>query len=88
MPLLRDIRMTGARFPQTQLVWSGPSCYLVCMTRERGQDETTVDFTENLRRPSDNLGGRALVDACRASPKRDLEIEPTRKRLPVRDVDL
>lgn len=34
------------------------------------------------------LTGAALIAAMRASPYRDIEIEPARERLPVRDVNL
>jgi hypothetical protein len=40
---------------------------------------------EDFRRLSGNLMGRALIEACRASPDRSLELAPARHRLPVRD---
>jgi prevent-host-death family protein len=54
----------------------------------RGRDEVVVVSAEEFRRLSGNLTGRALVEACRASPHRDLDIAPARRRLPVRDVVL
>ncbi|HTT82209.1 MAG TPA: type II toxin-antitoxin system Phd/YefM family antitoxin [Rhizomicrobium sp.] len=54
----------------------------------RGKDEVVIISAEEFRRLSGNLTGRALVEACRASPHRNLEIAPARHRLPVRDVDL
>jgi prevent-host-death family protein len=54
----------------------------------RGRDEVVIVSAEDFRRLSGNLTGRALVEACRASPDRSLELAPARHRLPVRDVDL
>jgi hypothetical protein len=34
------------------------------------------------------LTGAALIAALQASPYRDIEVEPSRERLPVRDVNL
>jgi hypothetical protein len=38
--------------------------------------------------PKKDLTGEALVAAMKASPHRDLDIEPKRTSMPVRDVDL
>jgi hypothetical protein len=40
------------------------------------------------RRPQGDLSGAVLVAALQASPYRDLDIEPKRSRLHVRDVGL
>ena len=54
----------------------------------RGRDEVVVIAGEEFRRLAGNRTGRELVDAMRASPYRDVEIEPPRMNLPVRDVNL
>lgn len=53
-----------------------------------GRDEVVVISTEEYRRLSGARTGQALIEAMQASPCRDIEIEPSRVRLPVRDVDL
>jgi hypothetical protein len=40
------------------------------------------------RRLQSDLTGRALIDALQASPYRDVEIEPKRWIMPVREVKL
>ncbi|HEX4080508.1 MAG TPA: type II toxin-antitoxin system prevent-host-death family antitoxin [Rhizomicrobium sp.] len=54
----------------------------------RGREEVVIVSEEEYRRLNGNLTGRALVDACRASPHPDTGIEPKRLRLPVRRVSL
>ena len=54
----------------------------------RKRDEVQVISAEESRPLRSNLTGRALIDALQASPCRDVEIEPTRSPLPVRDVEL
>ena len=51
-----------------------------------GRDEVVVIAAEEFRRLKGDLTGQALVAAMGASPHRDIEIEPRRARLPVRDV--
>jgi prevent-host-death family protein len=53
-----------------------------------GRDEVVVISTEEYRRLSGARTGQALIEAMQALPYRDTEIEPSRARLPVRDVDL
>src|ERR1700721_3364841 len=53
-----------------------------------GRDEVVVISAEEFRRLKGELTGRALIAALQASPHREIEIEPRRARLPVRDVDL
>jgi hypothetical protein len=53
-----------------------------------GRDEVVVIAAEEFRRLKGDLTGAALVAAMQASPYRDIDIEPTRGRLPVRDVNL
>ena len=53
-----------------------------------GRDEVVVVAAEEFRRLQGERTGRALVDALQASPHRDIEIEPPRGPLPVRDVSL
>jgi hypothetical protein len=53
-----------------------------------GRDEVVVIAAEEFRRLKGDLTGQALVAAKQASPHRDIEIEPGRSRMPVRDVIL
>ena len=53
-----------------------------------GRDEVVVIAAEDFRRLQGDLSGAALVAALQASPHRELDIEPRRSRLPVRDVGL
>jgi prevent-host-death family protein len=80
--LLQDAK---ARFSElVRLVRSeGPQHVTV-----HGRDEVVVISAEEFRRLTGNLTGQALVDAIQASPHRDVEIEPRRSTMPVRDVSL
>jgi prevent-host-death family protein len=53
-----------------------------------GRDEVVVISAEEFRRLQGDLSGQALIAAMQASPYRDLDIEPRRARMPVRDVAL
>ena len=53
-----------------------------------GRDEVVVVAAEEFRRLKGDHTGKALVAAMQASPYREVEIEPERSRLPVRDVHL
>jgi len=53
-----------------------------------GRGEVVVIAAEEFRRLKGDLTGQALVAAMQASPHRDIEIEPKRARMPVRDVVL
>jgi prevent-host-death family protein len=53
-----------------------------------GRDEVVVVAAEEFRRLKGDLTGEALVAAMQASPYRDVDIEPRRSRMPVRDVTL
>ena len=53
-----------------------------------GRDEVVVIAAEEFRRLKGTLTGQALIDAIQASPCREVEIEPKRAPLPVRDVSL
>lgn len=53
-----------------------------------GRDEVVVIAAEDYRRLQGDRSGTALIAAMAASPYRELEIEPRRSRLPVRDVEL
>ena len=53
-----------------------------------GRDEVVVISAEDFRRLNGEMTGQALVDALQSSPYRDLEIEPQRMPMPVRDVEL
>jgi prevent-host-death family protein len=53
-----------------------------------GRDEVVVVAAEEFRRLKGEHTGAALIAALEASPYRDIDIEPRRERLPVRDVKL
>jgi len=53
-----------------------------------GRDEVVVVSAEEFCRLVAGRSGAELVEAIQASPHRDLEIEPARAVLPVRDVVL
>ena len=53
-----------------------------------GRDEVVVISAEEFRRLKGDLTGKALIAAMRASPHRDIEIEPKRAPMPVRQVVL
>lgn len=53
-----------------------------------GRDEVVVISAEEFRRLKGGMTGQALIDALRSSPHRDIEIEPKRTKMPVRDVTL
>lgn len=53
-----------------------------------GRDGVVVVAEEEFRRLKGELTGAALVAAMQASPSRELELEPKRARMPVRDIDL
>ena len=53
-----------------------------------GRDEVVVIAAEEFRRLKGDVTGAALVAAMQASPYRDIDIEPRRAPMPVRDVTL
>ncbi len=53
-----------------------------------GREEVVVVAAEEFRRLKGDRTGAALVAALQASPYRDIDLEPRRERLPVRDVKL
>lgn len=53
-----------------------------------GRNEVVVIAAEEFRRLKGHVTGQALIDAIQASPHREVEIEPRRAALPVRDVSL
>lgn len=53
-----------------------------------GREAVVLVSAEEFRRLKGNPTGRALVDVLRQSPLRDVDIEPRRDPLPVRDVTL
>jgi prevent-host-death family protein len=80
--LLQDAK---ARFSElVRLVRSeGPQHVTV-----HGRDAVVVVSAEEFRRLKGGITGQALVDALQASPHRDIEIEPGRAVMPVRDIIL
>jgi prevent-host-death family protein len=53
-----------------------------------GRDEVVVIAAEEFRRLKGSLTGKVLIEAMQASPHREIEIEPKRDPMPVRDVAL
>jgi prevent-host-death family protein len=53
-----------------------------------GRDEVVVIAAEEFRRLKGDLTGKALIAAMQASPHRDIELEPGRAPMPVREVSL
>jgi prevent-host-death family protein len=53
-----------------------------------GRDEVVVISVEAFRRLTGERTGKELVDAMQASPHREIDIEPERLVLPVRDIAL
>ena len=53
-----------------------------------GRDEVVVIAAEDFRRLKGTVTGKALIEALQASPHREIDIEPRRGALPVRDVAL
>ena len=53
-----------------------------------GRDEVVVISVEEFRRLRGGVRGQALIDVFQSSPHPDLEIEPARMIMPVRDVIL
>jgi prevent-host-death family protein len=53
-----------------------------------GRDEVVVISAEEFRRLKGGVMGQALVDALQSSPYPELEIEPQRASMPVREVKL
>ena len=51
-----------------------------------GRDEVVVISAEEFRRLKGDLTGEALIAAMQASPHRDVDIEPRRTAMPVREV--
>lgn len=53
-----------------------------------GREEVVVIAAEDFRRMKGDRTGKVLIAAMQASPHRDLELEPARARMPVRDIAL
>jgi prevent-host-death family protein len=53
-----------------------------------GREEVVIISAEEFRRLKGDQTGEALIAAMRASPYRDIDIEPSRTGMPVRDVTL
>jgi hypothetical protein len=51
-----------------------------------GRPGVVVVAEEEFRRLKGDITGAALVDVMQASPFRETEIDPSRVRMPVRDV--
>jgi len=51
-----------------------------------GRDEVVVISAEEFRRLKGDLTGESLIAAMQASPHRDIDVEPERAPMPVREV--
>ena len=54
----------------------------------RGRDEVVVVSVDEFRRLKGEPNGAALIEALQASPHRDVELEPQRAVMPVRELNL
>lgn len=53
-----------------------------------GRDAVVVVSAEEYRRLEGGRTGAALIAAMQASPSRDMELEPRRDAMPVREIEL
>lgn len=53
-----------------------------------GRDEVVVIAADDFRRLQGARTGRALIDALQSSPSPEIDLEPTRAPMPVRNVKL
>jgi prevent-host-death family protein len=53
-----------------------------------GRDEVVVISAEEFRRLKGDPSGEVLIAAMQASPHRDIDIEPKRASMPVREVSV
>jgi len=53
-----------------------------------GRDEVVVISVADFQRLNGAETGQSLIEALQSSPFRDLEIEPKREAMPIRDVRL
>src|SRR3974377_997306 len=53
-----------------------------------GRDEVVVISAEEFHRLKGDRTGKALSEAMQASPSKEIDIEPERHHMPVREVDL
>ncbi len=89
---------SGARPPAHWLLQDAKARFSELVRRARsegpqhvtvhGREAVVVVSAEEFRRLKGERTGAALVAALRASPHREIDIEPRRERLPVRDVEL
>lgn len=91
-------RVRGRRRPDHWLLQDAKARFSELVRRVRsegpqhvtvhGRDEVVVIAAEEFRRLKGDLTGQALVTAMQASPHCDIDIEPRRARMPVRDLAL
>jgi len=53
-----------------------------------GRDEVVVVTAESYRQLKGSATGQALIDAMQSSPHREIELQPERVGMPVRDITL
>jgi prevent-host-death family protein len=53
-----------------------------------GRDEVVVIAADEFRRLTGSTTGQALIEAMQTSPYQEIDLEPGRRPMPVRDVSL
>jgi prevent-host-death family protein len=94
----KAVRRVHARLPGHWLLQDAKARFSELVRRVRsegpqrvtvhGRDEVVVISAEEFRRLKGERSGEALIAAMQASPYRDINIEPERSPMPVRDVKL
>jgi prevent-host-death family protein len=78
--LLRDAKTRFSEFVR-RIRNDGPQSVTI-----HGRDEVVVISAEEFRRLKGDLTGESLIAAMQAMPNRDVNIEPTRAPMPVREI--
>src|ERR1700758_3587423 len=91
-------RVRGSRRPGHWLLQDAKARFSELVRRVRsegpqhvtvhGRDEVVIISADEFRRLKGDLTGEVLIAAMQASPHRDVDIEPRRTQLPVREVSL
>jgi prevent-host-death family protein len=92
------LRKRGRRQPRHWLLQDAKARFSELVRRVRsegpqhvtvhGRDEVVVIAAEEFRRLKGDPTGQALIAAMQASPHQDIELEPKRAPMPVREVSL
>jgi len=97
-PPKRRRKISGAALDRRWALQDAKACFRELVRRARsegpqhvtvhGRDEVVVITTEEFRRLQGGRTGAALIAAMQSSPHRDIEIEPARAPMPVRETPL